>query len=418
MRGSWLRGAEVYDVIVVGARCAGSPLAMLLARRGYEVLLVDRVDPAAVEGISTLYIHRPGMACLERWGLADVLVASGCPPITRGRYEIEGKVISGALPSFDGAVATYAPRRRVLDPLLLGAAAEAGAEVRLGFSVSDVVWENGRVAGVRGRGPGGAEVVEKAAIVVGADGPRSRIARAVGCATELEKPEHQILYYSFWSGTALDPESVYLWGEPGQGGAALTTNDGLVLVAAGWHRRRQLEGSAEDGYERVIAGLPYLSDALAGAERVERLYGMRSLPNMIRRSHGPGWALVGDAGYVKDPVTAQGITDAFTGAEQLAQAIDAGLSGAAPLDGSLAGYQRARDVASAPFFRYTCQVAALKPLPPGARRMFKTIAADPALAAAFFGLNAKITDPDEFFSPRNVLRMMAGRAPKQRLVSA
>src|SRR5829696_1389549 len=163
---------ESYDVIVSGARCAGSPTAMLLARRGHRVLLVDRVTfPSDI--VSTHFVHPPGLEALARWGLLERLAATGCPPITTYNFDFGPVVISGSPGT------AYCPRRTVLDKVLVDAAAEAGVEVREGFTLEDLVVEDGRVTGVRGHDRSGARVVERARVVVGADGKHSRVAAAV-----------------------------------------------------------------------------------------------------------------------------------------------------------------------------------------------------------------------------------------------
>lgn len=168
-----------YDVIVTGARCAGSPTAMLLARRGYRVLLVDRVRFPS-DTISTHLMHPPGVDALDRWGLLDRLVATGCPPISRYTFDV-GPVLTGSPGT------AYGPRRTVLDSLLVQAAAEAGAEVREGFTVEEVVVEGDRVTGIRGRGG----PLERARVVVGADGRHSRVAAAVQAETYNERPAYE-----------------------------------------------------------------------------------------------------------------------------------------------------------------------------------------------------------------------------------
>jgi 2-polyprenyl-6-methoxyphenol hydroxylase-like FAD-dependent oxidoreductase len=166
-----------YDAIVVGARCAGSPTAMLLARKGYKVLVVDRATFPS-DTVSTHIVHPPGVAALRRWGLLDRLVATGCPPIDTYAFDFGPFTLAGA-PGTDEAPVAYGPRRTVLDKLLVDAASEAGAEVRERFTVEEVVVEDGQVTGVRGHGRGGRTVTERARVVVGADGRHSLVARAV-----------------------------------------------------------------------------------------------------------------------------------------------------------------------------------------------------------------------------------------------
>lgn len=173
---------ETYDVVVVGARCAGSPTAMLLARKGHRVLVVDRAEFPS-DTMSTHVLHPPGVGALARWGLLERLVVTGCPPIGTYSFDFGPFVIEGAPGPPDNPVG-YCPRRTVLDELLVNAAAEAGAEVRQRFSVTDVLVEDGAVVGIRGHGAGETPVTVRARIVVGADGLRSTVAKAVGAADD------------------------------------------------------------------------------------------------------------------------------------------------------------------------------------------------------------------------------------------
>ena len=175
-----------YDAIVVGGRCAGSPTAMLLARKGYKVLVVDRATFPS-DTLSTHIVHPPGVASLRRWGLLDLVTSTGCPPIHTYAFDFGPFTISGA-PGTDETPVAYGPRRTVLDKLLVDAAAEAGAEVMEGFTVEEVLTEDGRVTGVRGHGGRGGTVTERARVVVGADGRHSLVARAVRPEQYNEKP--------------------------------------------------------------------------------------------------------------------------------------------------------------------------------------------------------------------------------------
>jgi len=185
-----------YDAIVVGARCAGSPTAMPLARRGYKVLVVDRASFPS-DTVSTHLLHPPGVASLGRWGLLERLVPTGCPPIDTYAFDFGPFSISGA-PGTDDAPVAYGPRRTVLDKLLVDAAAEAGAEVREGFTVTEAVATDGRVSGVRGRR--GQAVTAHALVVVGADGRHSAVARAVAPEQYHERPPLLCGYQAFARG--------------------------------------------------------------------------------------------------------------------------------------------------------------------------------------------------------------------------
>src|SRR5437660_942979 len=188
---------KIYDAIVVGARCAGSPTAMLLARKGYRVLVVDRATFPS-DTVSTHVVHPPGVAALGRWGLMDRLTATGCPPIHTYSFDFGPFTISGSPGTKDSPVA-FCARRTVLDKLLVDAAAEAGAEIREGFTVEKLLIEDGCVAGITGRSTGGVAVAERARLVVGADGRHSVVAKTLQAEQYNERPPLLAAYYTYWS---------------------------------------------------------------------------------------------------------------------------------------------------------------------------------------------------------------------------
>ena len=255
-----------YDAIVVGARCAGSPTAMLLARTGYRVLVVDRATFPS-DTLSTHILHPPGVAALERWGLLDRLVATGCPPIDTYAFDFGPFTLSGAPGTAESPVA-YCPRRTVLDKILVDAASEAGAEVREQFTVEDVIIENDRVVGVRGRSKGGETVTERAQVVIGADGRNSFVARAVGPEQYNEKPELLSGYYTYWSGLPMHGRfEVYV--RPDRGWAAAPTHDDLTLVVAGWPFAESgaNKSDVEGNYLRMFEMAPHFAERIRGEAR-------------------------------------------------------------------------------------------------------------------------------------------------------
>jgi 2-polyprenyl-6-methoxyphenol hydroxylase-like FAD-dependent oxidoreductase len=184
------------DAIVVGARCAGSPTALLLARKGSRVLLVDKARFPS-DTLSVHYIHQPGGALLKRWGLLDRVSASSCPPVGRQRLDFGPVVLEATPPPADGVADGYAPRRTVLDTILVDAAAAAGAEARERFTVDGLVMDGDRVAGVRGHAAGGGMVTEEARIVIGADGLHSLVARGVQAPAYEVRPVFTCAYYAY-----------------------------------------------------------------------------------------------------------------------------------------------------------------------------------------------------------------------------
>lgn len=396
---------QMFDVIVVGARCAGAPLAMLMARRGYRTLLVDRATFPS-DTISTHVIHPPGAAALQRWGLLDQVVATGCPPVGRYSFDFGPLTVAGA-PGTPESPYAYAPRRTLLDKLLVDAAAAAGAEVREGFTVEEVLTSDGRVTGIRGRTPGGTAVAERARVVVGADGRNSIVAKTVRAAQYEDRPPLTVGYYSYWSNLPTDTFEAY--SRPGRGWAACPTNDGLTLVIGGWPHAELAEHrqDVEATLMATFAMSEGFAERIRAAKREERLVGM-SVPNYFRTPYGPGWALVGDAGYSRDFITAQGITDAFLDAEGCAQALDTTLAGPTPYDEALAGYQSARDTRAMPVYQLTLAIASLQPPDEQMIQLTSAIAGRPEAMDAFARLNSGVTSPAEFFAPDNIGRLVGG----------
>jgi 2-polyprenyl-6-methoxyphenol hydroxylase-like FAD-dependent oxidoreductase len=394
-----------YDAIVVGARCAGSPTAMLLARRGHKVLVVDRATFPS-DTVSTHLLHPPGVASLRRWGLLERLTATGCPPIGAYAFDFGPFTISGA-PGTDDTPVAYGPRRTVLDKLLVDAAAEAGAEVREGFTVTEVVVSDGRVTGVRGHGRDGGTVTEQARVVVGADGRHSRVARAVGPEQYHEKPPLLCGYYSYWSGLPMGGR-FETWVRPDRAFAAWPTHDDLTLVIGGWPYA-ELEANRDDIEGNFLAMLelaPAFAERLRAATRQARFVGT-AVPNYFRRPYGPGWALVGDAGYNKDFITAQGMHDAFRDAELCATALDQAFSGARPFEAAMADYQSTRDRQVLPMYELTCELATLEPPPPELQQLLGAAHGNQEAMDAFARMMAGVTSPAEFFSEQNVGRILA-----------
>lgn len=394
-----------YDAIVVGARAAGSPTAMLLARKGCKVLVVDRATFPS-DTVSTHLIHPPGVAALKRWGLLERTVATGCPPIHTYAFDFGPFTISG-VPGIDEAPVAYAPRRTVLDKLLVDAASEAGAELREAFTVEEVLIEDGRVTGIRGHAKGGKAVAELADVVVGADGRHSMVAEAVAPEQYNEKPHLQGSHYSYWSGLPMDGRfETYI--RPGRGFAAWPTHDDLTVVIVGWPFAEfgAYRDDAEGSYLKTLELVPSFAERIRRATRETRFVGT-AVPNFFRKPYGPGWALVGDAGYNKDFITAHGMHDAFRDAELCATALDETFSDARSFDEAMAEYQSARDMHALPFYEFTTQIATLEPPPPELAQLLGVVAGNQEARDGFVRVTAGVTSPAEFFSDENVGRILA-----------
>jgi flavin-dependent dehydrogenase len=397
--------AKTYDVIVVGARCAGAPTAMLLARKGYEVLVVDRTTFPS-DTVSTHLLHPPGLDALKRWGLLDRVIATGCPPIPKYVFDLGPFTIAGT-PGLPDQPASYGPRRTVLDKILVDAAAEAGAEVREKFTVEEILIEEGRVTGIRGRA-GAESFTERARVVVGADGIHSLVARSVGAEAYHERPPLLAGYYSYWSGLPMTTFEAYDRGD--RSWAAWPTNDGLTLLILGWPYA-EFEANKHDIEGHFFAALdraPAFRDRVRAGKREERFYGM-AVPNFFRKPYGPGWALVGDAGYNKDFITAQGISDAFHQAERCARALDESFTGVRSFDEAMKDTQARRDdrALKGGIYDFTCEFASLQPPPPEQQKLLQAVSGNPEAMDGFARVFSGIVPPAEFFSEENVNRIFA-----------
>jgi 2-polyprenyl-6-methoxyphenol hydroxylase-like FAD-dependent oxidoreductase len=402
--------STVYDAIVIGARCAGSPIAMLLARKGYRVLLLDRATFPS-DTVSTHLIHPPGVAALERWGLLEPVVATGCPPIHTYHFDFGPVTLTGS-PGTPEHPVSYAPRRTVLDKLLVDAAALAGVEVREGFQVEGLVMDGSGVSGIRGRSKGGPSNAERARVVVGADGLHSFVAETVQAERYHEKPPLNASYYTYWSGLPTEGRfETYL--RPQRGFAVWPTNDDRTLVICGWPYAEFQENKkdVEGHYLRTLEAVPAFADRIASARREERIVGT-FVPNFFRKPYGPGWALVGDAGYNRDYITAQGMSDAFLDAERCAEALDEALSGKRPYHEALEGYREARDRRVLAMYEFTAQIATLEPPPPDLQQLFGAMAGNREAMDGFARVTAGVTSPSEFFSEENVGRIFASASSR------
>ena len=400
----------MYDAIVVGARVAGSPTAMLLARKGYRVLLVDQATFPS-DTISTHHIHRAGLATANRWGLLPRLIATGGPRIRRWTFDVGPFALSGnPLPAGDIDF-DLCPRRTVLDKTLVDAASEAGVEVREGFAVSGVVWDGERVCGIEGQLADGTRVRENARVVVGADGRRSRIARLVDAPTYHARPTLTFGYYSYFEG--VDLEGVALYPREGAGVVAEQTNDGLVYVALG-AAHAQFENARRDiptwFMDNVTMCAPALAEQLRTATRVAPFKGA-DFPFFFRKPYGPGWALVGDAGYHRDAITGQGITDAFRDAELLAGALHSGWTGEANLSDALADYEHRRNACVMPMCEFTYKLAKLEAPSPEEQQLFGALRSNQAETERFLSTIAGTVPLPEFFAEENIGRIIREAMP-------
>jgi 2-polyprenyl-6-methoxyphenol hydroxylase-like FAD-dependent oxidoreductase len=362
--------------------------------------------------MSSHFVHQRGVACLTRWGLREQIVATQSPPVSQIAIDVGPFTLTGTAPPVDGESYAFAPRRLLLDDLLVRAAIASGAELRAGCPVEHLLFQDGQVMGVQATTRHGTTFSESARLVVGADGPASRVAVEVQAAEHEAQPARQGTAWRYWHDVPLTGAEIYL--RDFEGVYAFPSSGGTV-VGANWSidrfhtARRDLDASYAALLHRVA---PHLAERVAHARRAdERLY-MGSTRNFFRTAHGPGWVLLGDAHYKKDFCTAQGITDAFCDAERLATAIDQGLGGQRQLTEALAEYTRQSEEWARPFYELTCQMATFAPPPPEMLAIYTALQGNQADIDRFIGLITEATLPTDFFAPENIRRLLA-RGPGQ-----
>ena len=358
----WSGGS--FDVVVVGARVAGAATALHLARTGHKVLIVDRAGPPA-DTTSTHALMRTGTLALRQAGVLDTIIAAGTPPIREINLVFGEERISFPVADAHGVDAYYAPRRTVLDPILLQAAIDAGASFVPEVSVNGVSWDSrGRVDGITVRDGGPIP----ARWVIGADGTQSRVARSVNAPLLRYHPPSNALVYAYFGGVDRPGYDFRFVDQRNVG--AIPTNDGLTVLFVGG----PLAEASRDGESYLMTTLARLApDLVANGRRVGRLYRANGIPNVLRDPAGPGWNLVGDAGFTEDPISARGITDALRDAVLCAEAIDRSLRDPADEPEAQAAYRQTRDRFAVPLLDRIVDLASYNWEGPKASRLLREL---------------------------------------------
>jgi 2-polyprenyl-6-methoxyphenol hydroxylase-like FAD-dependent oxidoreductase len=398
----------MYDVIVVGARVAGASTALLLARRGFKVLCLDQATFPS-DTLSNHQIQLPGVARLKRWGLLDAIVAARTPATRAARLDTGKVVLEGRFPPIDGVDAMYGPRRTVLDKILSDAARASGVEVREGITVDALAGCSGRVEGVRGRTVAGRAIAESASLVIGADGKHSIVAEAAGAAAYYEKPVLSAAYYGYWEGLALTGGELYLRARRAIG--VWPTNDGLtvILLSLPIADHAYFRSDIAGNFMATLDTIGNLGERVREARQIGRLRGSGHLPNRFRKPYGVGWALVGDAGFVMDPITGQGMSQAFRDAELLADAVQAGFGEGGDLLKALRGYETKRNRSALPAYRVAVEQAKLEPPKAEFDVLCECVQGRQEETDRLFAVISGSIPIDQYMTPANLLRVLGLR---------
>jgi 2-polyprenyl-6-methoxyphenol hydroxylase-like FAD-dependent oxidoreductase len=406
-----MTAVERADVVVVGARCAGSAAAIGLAQAGRRVVALDRVHFPA-DTISTHLLWPGGVAELRAVGALDRVKRLGAPPLPRALAAAGELAVHGSYTPVEGIDYALCVRRPGLDAALVATARDAGAEVREGARVTALVTEAGRVAGVRWSDATGGEHELRAPLVVGADGRRSTVARLVGAQRpHRSRASGRACFYAYWEDGRPDWRATAAqWREGAELGTAFPCDDGLLLVLLQppASRAREFRGELTGTYERTVTAIPGLAERLRGCRRVGKVRAATDLESYFRRSTGCGWALAGDAGHFKDPVTAQGIRDALHHGRALAEAAAPVLDDPRRLDAALARWERERDNDCLEIYQWTNVLAQGEPMSPLEIELYRLAQDDPALARQLLDVFSRSTRPSSLFTARRTLRLTAG----------
>ncbi len=395
----------MYDAIVVGARCGGASTAMLLARQGAKVLLVDK-GTFPSDTTSTHFLRLSGVRQLQRWGILDRLQATRPAPIERIHFDLNGTVLVGAPPRIDGLPCEYAPRRFYLDKVLIDAAIAEGVEFYEGYHVRGLLREGDRVVGISGSGRNEANEL-RARIVIGADGRHSIVAHDVKPHTYFEQPSHGFVTYAYHD--MEQARSLEMWLKHERCVTSLPTHDGQTLVIVQWPAS-QLEVVKHDMQRHYLAAVeliaPSLAERMRAGHQATHIRGIADLNGYFRKPYGDGWALVGDAGYLKDPFTGLGMSDAFLSADLLASALRSAWAGERPYAEAMEGYEKARNDHAGPLYALTCRLATLDDLRPSTLERMAAVGKTQAQTDILFGFLSGVVELEDLVEYEDVTNLI------------
>ncbi|MED7926046.1 NAD(P)/FAD-dependent oxidoreductase [Nonomuraea sp. LP-02] len=414
--------AEQADVVIAGARCAGAVAAATLARQGLRVIAVDPAHFPSTT-VSTHLLFAGGVAELARAGVLERVEKIGAPRLSRAFIGGPGHGAAGGYTPVDGLDYGMCVRRAPLDAALVDTAREAGADVREGHRVTGVLWENGRAVGVRVRSrdggdpeePGGpdgpaapGEYEIRARLVIGADGRRSTLARLLGA--EQPRVTHangRACYYAYYE----DPREEWrntaaMWLAGRELGNAFPCDGGLslVLLMPPVERVPDFRGNMEAEFERSVTLVPGLAERLSGCSRATKVVSSTTHPSYFRRSSGPGWALIGDAGHFKDPVTAQGIRDAIRFARLLGERAGGVIGDPAALDGAVRAWERRRNAECVHTYHWTNLLGRGDALAPVQFELLRVLTDGPGGVRRVLDVYSRLRDPRETLALPGLLR--------------
>ncbi len=388
----------MYDLIIVGGRIAGATTAMLAAREGLKTLFIDRHDFPS-DTLSTSYIHQSGCALLKRWGLLNKIAESGCPPITETKIRCDEVTILGTVSKDQEQREAYAPRRYILDKIIIDAAVAAGAEFRSKCRLESVETVDGKVRCVSLKTSAGTVMTEQCKVLIGADGMRSSVAQMLEIPFFRKDPTLTCVYYGFWDG--LDQCYQLYEGYQRWLGVIPTNHSTLVVTYFPQSEFHRIRKSPLTFYTEAVKTLaPEVAAKMQSARRIGKLWGTGDQWNYFRKANGKNWALVGDAAIHKDSLTALGITDALTHAETLIKLLSPCLKSNGDLKVVLEEYSRAIIASTTPGYEDTLSLANPQERV-NRKRLLKALLGKPQCIETYFDALGGLCEPEKLFAALN-----------------
>ena len=397
-----------FDVVIVGGRCAGSPLGIFLRRAGLKVCIVDQSGFPS-DTLSTHMFQLSGIEVMQRLGVLDAVLASGAPPIRDTYMKFEDADLSGPprLRPGDIPIPLLCVRRISLDVQLVRAAEEAGVDMRLQKRVTGLLERDGRVAGVHVADRDGKRSTIEADLVVGADGRLSTIARLTGARRYHVVPSERISTWAYFRNVPREPVARVFYYRRGDDFVVAAPADDGHFITVACPSLDLLDSSyrtdSEAWFMKTISRCEPVADLLANAERVTKFRGLTKFEGFFREATGPGWVLAGDAGHFKDPTPGQGISDALRQVERLSAAIIRGFSRPEQRDQELRNWWRWRDRDAIQHYWFCSDVGKRGPISPVLLEILRGLSRKEESRQDFLDIFIHRHWPRDLFGPRALL---------------
>ena len=403
--------SERFDVVVVGARCAGSPLATFLKRAGLNVCVVDQTDFPS-DTLSTHMFQVSGIEVLQKLGVMDTVLATGAPPITSCYMKFEDVDMSGPprIRENDQPVPLLCVRRISLDERLVEMAKDSGVDMRLNTRVTELIRKDGRVTGVRVARRNGQTSTIEADLVVGADGRLSTVARLTGSRRYHVVPSERMSSWAYFRGVPRqDVSKIYYHRLGDDFVVAAPADDDLFIVAVcpSVEYFDSYRTDSEGWFKRAVDGCEPVAELIANAERVTKFRGLTRFEGFFREATGPGWVLVGDAGHFKDPTPGQGISDALRQVEKLSEAIVRGFGNPRERDAELRSWARWRDKDAIQHYWFCSDIGKRGAIAPVMLEILRGIVLSDELRMDFLDIFLHRKYPRQMFGPSALLAATA-----------